>query len=290
MKAIIIFVFLFLAPGLYLVISSAMKLPSRRAGRAMGTYGRKGKKISDSVDDMLVGGSARLAGIIRINEYKRIRLENTLKAIGDARTPEEFTAHVWLKSAMFLVPVIPMFYIFPLINVALILLAVLTYFKESGRPNELLKEKREKVEGELYRFVSTLTQELKNSRDVLSILENYKKNAGEEFRRELDVLCADMRSSSYEAALTRFEARINSPQLSDVVRGLIGVIRGDDGAVYFQMLTHDFKQLELQRLKAKAAKIPGRVRKFSFVMLACYVCTFFVIIIYEILNSLSTMF
>jgi len=291
MKAIIVILFLLLAPGLYLILSSAMKLPSRKAGRAMKSYGAEKKKgISESIDSHLAGASARASKYVKINEYKRVRLANTLRAIGDERTPEEFTAHVWLKSLMFLIPVIPMFYIFPLINIALILLAVFSYFREIGRPDELLREKREKIEGELYRFASTITQELKTNRDVLSILENYRKNAGPEFAAELGVLCGDMRSSNYEAALTRFEARINSPQLSDVVRGLIGVIRGDDGAVYFQMLTHDFKQLELQRLKAKAAKIPGKVRKFSFIMLACYVCTFFVIIIYEILNSLGTMF
>ena len=72
-----------------------------------------------------------------------------------------------------------------------------------------------------------------------------------------------MRSSSYEAALTRFEARINSPMLSDITRGLIGVLRGDDGTMYFQMLSHDMKQLELQRLKARAMKIPPKIRVFS---------------------------
>ena len=61
----------------------------------------------------------------------------------------------------------------------------------------------------------------------------------------------------YEAALTRFEARFNSPLLSDIVRGLIGVLRGDNGVHYFQMLSHDMKQLELQRLKAKGK--PGKV-------------------------------
>jgi hypothetical protein len=81
---------------------------------------------------------------------------------------------------------------------------------------------------------------------------------------------ADMRSSSYEAALTRSEARLNSPMLSDVVRGLIGVLRGDDSAVYFQMLAHDFKALELQRLKGQAQKIPPKIRVFSFVMLMCF--------------------
>jgi hypothetical protein len=104
------------------------------------------------------------------------------------------------------------------------------------------------------------------------------------------VLTADMRSSSYEAALTRFEARFNSPMLSDVVRGLIGVLRGDDSAVYFQMLSHDFKALELQRLKGRAQKIPPKIRVFSFVMLMCFLLTYMVIIAVQIMDSLGTMF
>ena len=173
---------------------------------------------------------------------------------------------------------------------ASILLGIMIYYKEIQKADEMLKEKREQIEEELYRFVSTITQELKNSRDVLSMLEHYKENAGAAFRKELDIVCADMRSSSYEAALTRFEARLNSPQLSDVVRGLIGVLRGDDGAVYFQMLTHDFKQTELQRLKAKAAKIPPKIRVYSFAMLMCFLATYFAIIIYEIIRSMGTLF
>jgi hypothetical protein len=78
--------------------------------------------------------------------------------------------------------------------------------------------------------------------------------------------------------------------LSDVVRGLIGVLRGDDGAVYFQMLSHDFKALELQRLKSKAQKIPPKIRVFSFVMLLCFLFTYLIIIALEIVNSLGTMF
>ena len=136
----------------------------------------------------------------------------------------------------------------------------------------------------------TITQELKASRDVLSMLENFKRNAGEDFAAELDILTADMRSSSYEAALTRFEARFNSPMLSDITRGLIGVLRGDDGGMYFQMLAHDMKQLELQRLKAQAMKIPPKIRVFSFAMLMCFLMTYMAIIVYEIITSLGGMF
>lgn len=93
-----------------------------------------------------------------------------------------------------------------------------------------------------------------------------------------------------EAELPRFEARFNSPLLSDVIRGLIGVLRGDNGVAYFQMLSHDMKQLELQRLKAQAMKIPPKIRVFSFLMLMCFLMTYLAIIVYEIITSLGGMF
>jgi len=124
----------------------------------------------------------------------------------------------------------------------------------------------------------------------MGFIDHYKRGAGEMFAAELDILAADMRSGSYEAALTRFEAGINSPLLSDIVRGLIGVLRGDDGAVYFQMLSHDMKQLELQRLKAKAMKIPPKIRVFSFSLLMCFLFTYLAIIAFEIISSLGGMF
>ncbi len=68
------------------------------------------------------------------------------------------------------------------------------------------------------------------------------------------------------------------------------VLRGDDGADYFQMLTHDFKQTEVQRLKAKAAKIPPEIRVVSFIMLVCFLATYFAIIGYEIIKAMGTLF
>ncbi len=88
----------------------------------------------------------------------------------------------------------------------------------------------------------------------------------------------------------RMEARLNSPQLSDVVRGLISVIRGDDGRVYFQMLSHDFKQAELRKLKAQAQKIPPKIRIFSMILLGCFLMTYLAVIGLQIVESLGGMF
>jgi len=279
-----------LAIGLFLISADLLKLPSLATQKAMLSAGKQGKEKAKNIDTLLMGWAVKIGKYIPMDEYKKSRMKNTLNAAGMNLTPEEFTASAMLKSGIIALLIIPCLMILPLTAPILMFLSIIIYFKEIRKADEILKIKKEKIEVELPRFVATITQELKASRDVLSIIENYKKNAGEEFADELDILTADMRSSSYEAALTRFEARINSPMLSDITRGLIGVLRGDDGSMYFQMLSHDMKQLELQRLKAQAMKIPPKIRVFSFVMLMCFLMTYMAIIVYEIIRSLSGMF
>lgn len=279
-----------LSAGLYFILADMLKLPTMKTARAMLGAGKESKKATKSVEAWLMSGAVRLSRHIRMDEYKRSRMDNVLKAAGFSMTPEVYTAYAITKAGAILLGIVPCLVLLPLLSPFLAVLAVLSYFKESRKADEQLKAKRDQIEGELPRFVATIEQTLKSSRDVLAMLERYKKNADSIFAHELDVLTADMRSSSYEAALTRFEARLNSPMLSDVVRGLIGVLRGDDSAVYFQMLAHDFKALELQRLKGQAQKIPPKIRVFSFVMLMCFLFTYMVIIAMEILNSLGTMF
>lgn len=276
--------------GLFLILADILKLPTLRTAKAMLNAGREDKKASKTVEAWLMSGAVQLSKLIRMDEYKRGRMANVLKAAGVGMTPEVYSAYAIVKAGAILLGVIPCLVLLPLLSPVLAVLAVLTYFKEIRKADEQLREKREQIEGELPRFVATIEQTLKASRDVLAMIENYKRNAGPSFARELDIVTADMRSSSYEAALTRFEARLNSPMLSDVVRGLVGVLRGDDSAVYFQMLAHDFKALELQRLKGQAQKIPSKIRVFSFIMLLCFLFTYLVIIAMEILGSLGGMF
>ena len=286
-------IFLFgvlLAAGLFFIVADLLRLPSLAAQKAMLAAGKQAKAKPKTVDTLLQSAAVRLSHLIRMDEYKRSRMKNVLSAAGLNTTPELFMATAIVKAASVAVLAVPSIFALPLLAPVALFLAVLIYFKEIRKADEALSAKRSRIEQELPRFVATITQELRASRDVLAILENFKKNAGSDFGAELDILTADMRSSSYEAALTRFEARFNSPMLSDITRGLIGVLRGDDGAVYFQMLSHDMKQLELQRLKAQAMKIPPKIRVCSFFMLMCFLMTYMVIIVYEIITSLGGMF
>lgn len=290
----------FLAFGLFMMFANALKIPSLKTSKAVMTAGRDDKKISKTIDALLVETAGKLGKIFRMDKYKRNRPEKTLRSAGIKMTPEAFTVYAMLKAFGICLLAVPCSFLFPLIIPLIVILAVAVYFKEIGKADEAMREKRGAIEKELPRFVATVEQELKTSRDILSIMENYNSTlkhsgkvetntAGVHFSYELDVTCADMRSSSYEAALTRFEARIGSSQLSDVVRGLVSVIRGDDSAVYFKMLAHDFKLIELQRLKAEAQKIPPKIRVFSFGMLMLFLLTYFAVMGMQLLDSLGSM-
>ena len=280
----------FLALGLFFLSAAVLRLPTIGAARAMLGTVKQERKAAKTLETGLMTVAVRLAKYIRMDEYKRGRMANVLKASGMNLTPEVYQAYALTKAGTVLLGIIPCVFLLPLLSPIVVILAVLLYFKETQKADEKLKAKREEIEGELPRMVATIEQELKASRNVIGMLERFKTNAGPALTGELDILLADMRSSNYEAALTRFEARLNSPMLSDVVRGLIGVLRGDDSAVYFQMLAHDFKQIELQRLKAEAQKIPPKIRVFSFAMLMCFLLTYLAIICYVALESLGGMF
>ena len=280
----------FLGMGLFFLSAAALRLPTIGAAKAMlGTVERE-RKAAKPLETGLMTVAVRLAKYIRMDEYRRGRMANVLKASGMNLTPEVYQAYVLTKAGVVFLGIIPCVFLLPLLSPVVVILAVLLYFQEIQKADEKLKAKREEIEGELPRMVATIEQELKASRNVIGMLERFKTNAGPALTGELDILLADMRSSNYEAALTRFEARLNSPMLSDVVRGLIGVLRGDDSAVYFQMLAHDFKQIELQRLKAEAQKIPPKIRVFSFAMLMCFLLTYLAIICYVAVESLGGMF
>lgn len=276
--------------GLYFIIADRLKIPYLKSSKAIMNMGRTDRKLTTVIEAVIMDLSIKLSRFIPMDKYKKNRLSATLEAAGIKMTPECYQAHAVIKAVSVGLLVIPCLAIFPLIAVIVLILAVLVYFREYQKAENQMQSKRAEIETELLRFVSTIEQELKTSRDVLSILESFKKTTTPVFADEIGITCADMRSGGYEVALMRLEARVNSPQLSDVVKGLISVIRGDDGIMYFQMLSHDFKQAELRKLKAQAQKIPGKIRIFSMIMLMCFLATYLIIIAVQVIQSLGVMF
>lgn len=272
--------------GAYFIFTRNLQFASYKAKRLVTVLYGKEKK-SYKLDTLLDDLANNLATKIRINEYKRKKLLTQLKIAKIYVSPEKHIATVYIKAALPVVLGLVVSLVLPIAFPISLIIAVIIYFKESNIVDkELLKEKQ-KIENELPRFVREIAEQIKTSRDVYAILSRYEKTAGESMARELKITLADMKSGNYETALTRFESRVQSPMLSEVVRGLISIIRGDDAGVFFQLLAHDFKILEKERLKTIANKRPDKLKKYTFYMLACMIFLYIVIIAAATIEALG---
>jgi len=287
---ILILFALFLTAGLYLILAELFKVPTYKATKAILGTVKKNKKKARNSDAALMELAAKLSKVLPMDEYKKRKLDATLKSAEIPMTAELYISQAIVKAALVLACAIPSLLVVPILSPAFIIIGVAIYFSESTKADKLITARRQEIEYELPRFVATLTQELQASRDVLSMLETYQKNAGVALKNELAITTSDMRTGNFEGALTRFEARVSSAMLSDVVRGLVGVLRGDDGVTFFRMLSHDMKQLEIQRLKKLALERPPKIRKYSFMLLACMLLLYMGVMGYQILGTMSGIF
>lgn len=276
--------------GMMYILLDAFKVPYLKTSKSVKTVSKKQREKTSSIDVWLGGIANSLAKIIRINEYKRAELLNDLRTAKLDITPEQYKANAIVKALVLGVFAIPMLFIFPLLSPVILIISVVVYNTENKKAGKKIKEKRQLIEYELPRFVSTVEKTLKHSRDVLYMLESYTQNAGEAFRDELNITIADMRSSNYEAAITRLEARIGSPMMSDVCRGLIGILRGDDMTIYWSTLSLKFADVHRQQLKQRAQKIPKKVKRLSIALLVCFMLIYVVVIMYQIIGSLGILF
>ena len=276
--------------GIMYILLDAFKIPYLKTSKSVKTLSKRQRDKTSSVDVLLGGVANSIAKVIKLNEYKRAELENDLQTARMNITPEQYKANVIVKALVIGVFAIPMLFIFPLFSPVILITAVIVYNVENKKVSKKIKEKREKIEYELPRFVSTVEKTLKHSRDVLQMIECHALSAGEELKYELNITAADMLSSNYEAAVTRLESRIGSPMMSDVCRGLIGILRGDEMGLYWSALSQKFADVHRQALKQKANKVPKKVKRLSVCLLACFMLVYVVVILYQIIDSLGMLF
>ena len=276
--------------ALYYLTCAFADVPTRKTSRMMLLAQRQGKRRENIFDVYAAKVSSKIAPYVRLDKMKRASLERTLKIAGNSLTPECYVAKAWVIAGTVALCAVPMAFLIPLMVPVLIGLAVALWFSTYYTAFDYVKKRRKRIEKEIPRFALSIGQSLENDRDVLKILTSYRRIAGKEFGAELDQTIADMKTGNYEQALLHLEARVDSPLLSDVTRGLIGVLRGDDQRMYFQMITFDMRQIEQNELKKEAAKRPRLIQRYSMMMLLCIIMIYMVVLCVEVFDSLGVFF
>ncbi len=282
---------IFLGIAAYNLSCAFVDIPTGRTSKMMMLARRQQSSKKEKLLDVYITKIAvLLAPFLRLDKLKRNRLQTALAIAGLELTPEVYTARAWVTAAAVGLCAVPMAFLMPLLSPVLVGLAVALWFSTYYAAFDFVRKRRKLIEAEIPRFALSIGQNLENDRDVLKMLTSYRRVAGRDFAAELDQTIADMKTGNYENALLRFETRIGSPMLSDVVRGLIGVLRGDDQRMYFKMICFDMRQIEQNNLKKEAAKRPRKIQRYSMMMLVCIMIIYLVVLCTEVINSLGVFF
>lgn len=291
MAVLVILASIFVGFGIYNLSCAFVDVPTAKTSRAM----MLAKKQTGTGDEKLIEVyitkiAEKLSPILKMDPIKRSKLEAALHIAGMNLTPESYTMKALLMALLTLLAGLFLLLLIPMAGFAVMGLSVLMWFSSYHQVFDIVKKRKKLIEAELPRFAVSIQQSLSTDRDVLKLLISYRRIAGPHLGQELDTTIADMKTGNYENALLRLQNRVGSTMLSDIVRGLIGTLRGDDQQMYFKMLVFDMRQIEQNNLKKEAAKRPKQMQKYSMMMLFCILLIYVVVLSVEVVSSLGGFF
>ncbi len=266
-------------------------IPTGQTSKMMMLAGKRSGTRTEGLFDVYISKvSSLFAPIISIDILKRSELENALAVADIEMTPEEFMADSIARAVLLSLCSIPLCFLNPLFFILGVGLGCLYGFYRYQSVLDNNKKRRARIEMELPRFAQAISQNVQGDRDVLRMLMSYRRVVEHDFADELDRTIADMKTGNYETALLKLEKRVNSPQMSEVIRGLIGTLRGEDQTIYFKMISFDLRQMEQNVLKKEALKRPRAMQKYSMFMMLCILIIYAVVLATEVMSALNVLF
>ena len=269
--------------GLYKIITGFITVPSGDTEKNIQNM-QNTDGVLDDLKKAFIGVPAKfLARFINIDMYKRAKMDRDLDRVGYKETPEEFYASAIVKAIYFvLVGVLFILLNSILIGVLLISVSIVVYLASVDKLNDKLKERNEQIMKELPTFIRTYNNALKQSKDFLKFVINYREIAKPNFHYDLDVLITDLKTMDEESALTRFANRINISHLTQFTNAVIANNKGSDQSVYFQQLNHDMNMLAVENVKREIDKRPEKVKPMTMIVACCI----FGLLLYPIIMQL----
>jgi len=234
---------------------------------------------------LLFSAARRLEPFIHLSKYRHDSLEKQLKMAGSNYTPEFHTAKAIVTSGIYFAAGLLLIKRYPIISAATAIYAVRRYF--SARKVSECDGHREKVENEIPRFTSYVVQSCAHNSGVGSMISGYREIAGEDLGKEMDILIADMRTGNPEAALISFESRMDSPVVSELVRGLIGIYQGEDMRAYMVSLEARMTEREISTLKKEASKRPDSLEPANWMLAASIMVVFAAVLGVQLVENIG---
>lgn len=256
--------------ALYCLLANILKIPSFKNAGNISKH-TKANKVVKKPFSFLSTLSKPLSAYIKLNITRKTKLEFNLSNVS-TETPEQYTARLIFTCAFILLFAIPLAFISWWLTIIPIIAAILAYIIIESELKDAAFKHHELIDEEIPRFVENFSHSIKTNRNVLTIFERYTQNYDTYLSKEILKTIADMRTGSQEIALQRFELRMNNTTLSQLTRGILATMHGEDMTIYFDELVFKMSAIRKQRLTAKALKIKPKISALSNIRAMWSIC------------------
>ena len=292
----VVFIILRVVSVLFYIIAFIMityaiqRKPYASERKNMNTLTKKAVTKDDALDKIIKSIALIFRRFIKINDFKRIRLQAQFDMLEIKVTPEEYFSELYAKVFLLALFVPIAFIIHWGLGIFAAIMVVLVFLLMYNKIDSIMEERKDAIESELPNFVSVIEQTFKTDHDVIKLISTYVKNSETPLSRELSIALADMKTGDFEIALNRLSSRVNSVYLSEVVRGLQSALHGDDTVGYFASLNTKIWDNEKVKIKKRALKTPSKVKYLVKVMLGMMFVIYIVVFGTVIVEGLSDIF
>ena len=229
-----------------------------------------------------------ISKMICLSDGRRAVIDKKLRRAGYAAGAELFYADVILRVAG-VCTLIPAFILLDnmVAAAATAILGVSLYYKWAGEPDARIRKLNAEIADELPRFVSVLSHSMTTDRDLTLAVEKYLKIAKPALRADLELLLLELKAGNSADALKQFDGRLENPQLSAFISGLIDAGRGIDQKTFFYLMEENMKQSFIENKKRELAGRPAKVKKAIIAVGLCMFAIYLVPICVQLLDGMS---
>lgn len=205
-------------------------------------------------------------------------------------TPQEYYAKAILSAlAGILISILAASMGSAILVIAGLLMAVWLFFKNFDQVKDALKGKFAELEREIPTLIRSIKSSLESDSDVIRAFEKYERVASPAMVSELSTLINDMKSTSVEKALMKFDSRMNNTHVTRLCATLIEMERGIDSTMSMQYLAQDMTVLSRQAIQRELDKRPGQMKRAILPAGIILVLMMFYMLIAAVIQSASTL-
>ena len=291
----IMLLFLCIYGAIYNFACVIFRLPDKKITKTLrrasvNRTGASGSDINHTLAELL-------SKFVYINEYKKNEIKEKLSIAEIDESPELYIAQgillllECLISALLVIVIVQIVGLSPIISFICVIPAIVMGIYLFTRHKNILRyavaDLQEQMDIDLPRFVYAVTQDMLVTHDVVFIMERHKNDYSDVWKHQMDITIADMKSGNYETALLRLEGRVGSANLSEVVRGLIEMTKGNDTKVYWETLQVRFSEMRKQELRKQVKRLPDKVHNLSLWLILAMIAIYSTVFITVMFDSIS---